>query len=150
LTGNDESVTAVLAEELLRLPVRVRGIDLGKVVDLLVDPLARRVLGLDVLCRDESRRFLPLSAAEIADGTITAGSALTLLAEDQLDFYRKRATTLRALRGAPVQLHGTKVGLLTDIVLTHDGAITELVVANGRTRARYPVEVALRLSATAA
>jgi uncharacterized protein YrrD len=143
-------MTAVLAEELLRLPVRVRGIVVGKAVDLLVDPLGRRVLGLDILCRDESHRFLPLSAAEIVDGSITTGSALTLLAEDQLDFYRKRATTLRALRGTPVQLHGTRVGLLTDIVLTHDGAITELVVANGRNLERYPVEDALRISATAA
>jgi hypothetical protein len=143
-------MTAVLAEQLLRLPVRVRGIDVGKAVDLLVDPLGRRVLGLDVLCRDESHRFLPLSAAEIGDGTITTGSALTLLAEDQLDFYRKRATTLRALRGTPVQLKGRKVGLLTDIVLTPDGEITELVVANGRKRERYPVENGLRISATAA
>jgi uncharacterized protein YrrD len=143
-------MTAVLAEQLLRLPVRAGGTDIGKVVDLLIDPPGRRVLGLDVLCRDESHRFLPLSAAEIADGTITAGSVLTLLAEDQLDFYRKRATTLRALRGTPVQLHGTKVGLLTDIVLTPDGVVTELVVANGRKRERYPVEDALRISATAA
>jgi uncharacterized protein YrrD len=143
-------VTAHLAEELLGLPVRVNDMDVGKAVDLLVEPVGRRVLGFDILCRDESHRFLPLSAAEIADGAITTGSTLTLLAEDQLDFYRKRATTLRALRGTPVQLHGTKVGLLTDIVLTPDGAITELVVTNGRKRERYPVEDALRISATAA
>ncbi len=143
-------MTAVLAEELLGLPVHVRGIDVGKAVDLVVDPLGRRVLGLDLLCRDDSHRFLPLSAAEIADGRITTGSVLTLLAEDQLDFYRKSATTLRTLRGTPVQLHGRQVGVLTDIALTPDGAITELVVANGRKRERYPVEDALRISATAA
>jgi hypothetical protein len=143
-------MTAVLAEDLLGLPVRVHGIDIGKAVDLLVDPLGRRVLGLDVLCRDESHRFLPMSAAEIADGTIATGSALTLLAQDQLDFYRKRATTLRALRGTPVQLRGRQVGVLTDIVLTPDGAITELVVAQGRKRERYPMEDALRISASAA
>jgi sporulation protein YlmC with PRC-barrel domain len=140
----------VLAEELLRLPVRVRGIDVGRVVELLVDQLRLRVLGLDVLCRDEAHRFLPLSAAEISDGKITIRSALTLLAEDQLDFYRKRATSVRALRGTPVQLRGTNVGLLADIVLAHDGTITELVVADGHTSSRYPVEDALRIAATAA
>ena len=56
-------MTRVLAGELLRLPVRTNGIEIGRPVDVIVDPARNRALGFDVLCRDESHRFLPLSAA---------------------------------------------------------------------------------------
>ena len=87
----------ISAGELLRLPVRVRGVEIGHAVDAIVDPAQNRVLGLDVLCRDDSHRFLPLTAASIRADEISVGSALTLLSEDQLDFYRKRARWLREL-----------------------------------------------------
>jgi len=85
------------ASALLRLPVRVHGVEIGHAVDAIVDPAQNRVLGFDILGRDESHRFLPLTAAEIAADEIAVGSALTLLSEDQLDFYRKRARWLREL-----------------------------------------------------
>ena len=56
----------IAADELLRLPVRMHGIQLGRPVDVLLDPDGRRVVGLDVLCGDEVHRFLPLAAAELA------------------------------------------------------------------------------------
>ena len=90
-------MSGVSASELLRLPVRVRGIEIGHAIDAIVDPAQKRVLGFDVLCRDESHRFLPLTAAVIRPEEIAVDSALTLLAEDQLDFYRKRARWLREL-----------------------------------------------------
>ena len=90
-------MTRVLAGELLRLPVRTKGIEIGRPVDLLVDPAGNRVLGFDVLCRDEAHRFLPLTAAVFDDEQIVVESPLMLLAEDQLDFYRTRARSLRAL-----------------------------------------------------
>jgi len=90
-------VNSVSAGDLLRLPVKTNGIEIGRPVDLIVDPVGNRVLGFDVLCRDESHRFLPLTAAVVDAGQIAVASALVLLAEDQLDFYRARARSLREL-----------------------------------------------------
>jgi hypothetical protein len=104
-------VKRVLAEDLLRLPVRTNGIEIGHPVDLIVDPLRNRALGFDVLCRDDSHRFLPLTAAVIDDEQITVESPLVLLAEDQLDFYRTRGKSLRelmpVLNGVVVETDGT-------------------------------------------
>ena len=90
-------MTRVLAGELLRLPVRTNGIEIGRPVDVIVDPAGNRALGFDVLCRDESHRFLPLSAAVFDHEQIVVESPLLLLAEEQLDFYRTRAKSLRDL-----------------------------------------------------
>ena len=91
-------MTKLLAGDLLRLPIRTKGIEIGRPVDLLVDPARNRALGFDVICRDESRRFLPLTAAVVDADEIAVDSALTLLAEEQLDFYRRRARSLRELK----------------------------------------------------
>lgn len=113
-------MTRFLAGDLLRLPVRTNGIEIGRPVDVIVDPVNNRVLGFDVLCRDESHRFLPLMAAVLDDEQISVESALTLLAEDQLDFYRTRAKSLREL--APV-LDGVIVaGDGTLELVSHDAA----------------------------
>jgi hypothetical protein len=89
-------VSRVLAD-ILRLPVRASGIDIGRAVDVIVDPARNRALGFDVLCRDDSHRFLPLTAAVIDGEQIAVGSALTLLAEDQLAFYRTRGRSVREM-----------------------------------------------------
>jgi len=52
------------ATELLQLPVRLHGIRLGQPVDLLLDPVEWRALGLVVLCGDEGSRFLVFAAAD--------------------------------------------------------------------------------------
>jgi len=111
-------VNGVRVSELLLLPVRMRGIAIGRAVDVIVDPTGKQVLGFDVLCRDESHRFLPLTAAAIGDNQIAVESPLALLAEEQLDFYRKRARWLREL-----------VPALEDAWVSADGAI-ELVISN--------------------
>jgi len=108
-------VTRLLAGDLLRLPVRTNGIEIGRPVDLIVDPVLNRALGLDVLCRDESHRFLPLTAAVVDDAQITVESALMLLAEDQLAFYRTRGRSLREL-----------MPMLDHVVVEPDGTL-ELV-----------------------
>jgi hypothetical protein len=90
-------VNTVSAGDLIRLPVKTNGIEIGRPVDLIVDPVRNRALGFDVLCRDESHRFLPLTAAVFDAEQIVVASALVLLAEDQLDFYRARARSLREL-----------------------------------------------------
>ena len=91
-------MTKLPAGDLLRLPVRTKGIEIGRPVDVIVDPARSRALGFDVLCRDESHRFLPLTAAVIETDGISVSSALVLLAEDQLDFYRRRGRSLRELQ----------------------------------------------------
>ena len=105
-------MNSVSAGDLLRLPVKTNGIEIGRPVDLIVDPVGNRVVGFDVLCRDESHRFLPLTAAVVDAGQIGVASALVLLAEDQLDFYRARARSLREL-----------VRDLDDVAVAADGTL---------------------------
>jgi hypothetical protein len=104
-------VTRLPAGDLLRLPVRANGIEIGHPVDVIVDPSRSHALGFDVLCHDETHRFLPLTAAVLEDDQISVESALVLLAEDQLDFYRTRAISLRelapVLEGVVVEPDGT-------------------------------------------
>jgi hypothetical protein len=97
---------------LLRRPVLVRGIRLGRVADVLFDPDGARVVGFDVLCGDEVHRFLPFPAAAISDGVVEVDSSLTLLDEETLAFYRRRALSLSSadeLREAQVVASGAPV-----------------------------------------
>lgn len=76
--------------------VVTRGIELGRVVDVILDEAARRTIGLDVLCRDGGHRFLPFATARIGEEDIEVDSPLMLLETDQLDFYRFRGRALRS------------------------------------------------------
>ena len=87
------------AEELLNLPVVVRGIELGRPVDLIVDPEATRALGFDVLCGDAAHRFLPFAVARIGADAIEIETPFVLLDFDQVAFYREQASSLRSLNG---------------------------------------------------
>jgi hypothetical protein len=132
------------AEALLRLPVRLRGIAIGRPVDVIVDLDGRRALGLDLLCRDATHRFLPLSAASFESDEIAVSSALTLLSEGELAFYRRQARTLRDLRGARVRRGRREVGRLRDLLIAPDGGIVELVLEDGlRIASGEPVEVSV-------
>jgi hypothetical protein len=95
------------AEELLERRVLFRDIVLGIVVDVILDAPVRRVIGLDVLCGDRARRFLPFGACEIRDGAIGVDSALVL--SDELAFYRSRGLVLSALRRKGVPLRPLEV-----------------------------------------
>jgi hypothetical protein len=86
-----------LAGELLRLPVRTRNIEIGRPVDVIVDPVHNRAVGFDVLCRDDEHRFLPWTAAVVDEKSISVESPIVMLAEEQLAFYRTRARSLREL-----------------------------------------------------
>jgi hypothetical protein len=111
---NSLQMRGLTAETLLHLPVRVRGIHVGWPVDLILDAEGRRAIGLDVLCADETHRFLALAAADIGENEISVNSALTLLTDVELAFYRVQGTTLRG-RG------------LHDAVLGEDWRIEALV-----------------------
>jgi hypothetical protein len=131
------AVRGLPGDSLLQLPVRLHGIAIGRPVDLIVDPDGK-ILGVDVLCRDDQHRFLPLAAAEVLDEEIRVDSALMLLEGRELEFYRQRGRTLAGLRGAPV-LHGDKpAGPLRDVVVGEGGSIEAVVVGENGTSRRIP------------
>jgi hypothetical protein len=118
--------------ELLALPVRLHGIQLGRPVDLLLDRETLHTVGLDVLCGDEVHRFLPLPTASVGDEEIAILSPLVLLEEDELGFYRSRTFALRALRGHPVEHKGRDLGPLGDVVVAGVGELVAVLVGGKR------------------
>ena len=140
--GNEGAVTTPLsAASLLGRPVRLRGIRLGRPSDVLLDRTTMRVVGLEVACGDDARRFLPLAAAHVHDDEIAVRSALLLLEGDDLAFYRRRGRLLSAMRGSGVTLAGRPVGVLRDVLLDPDGVVTllEVETRDGRVPARIKV-----------
>jgi len=109
------------AADSLQLPVQLRGIQLGRPVDILLDLDGWNVLGFVVLCGDESRRFLPYAAAVVTDDAIAVGSALMLL--EDAGFYEQRGVSFRSLLGT--ELGG---GTLRDVTVDATGHVTELEV----------------------
>ena len=87
-------------DELLRRPVQLRGIQLGRPVDVLLHPQEPQALGLDVLCGDERHRFLPVSAAEVREDHVEAASPLVLLDLRDDSYYRREARSLGSMRGS--------------------------------------------------
>jgi hypothetical protein len=122
----------------LQRPVRLRGIQLGRPVDLLLDLDAWNVLGFVVLCGDESRRFLPFAACQVLDEEIAVGSALTLL--EDAGFYERRGVSFRSLLGT--ELSG---GLVRDLDLDASGHVVGLTVE--RDGERVPAPVPARVAA---
>jgi hypothetical protein len=119
----------ISAERLLRLPVRVRGIELGRPVDLVLDREHTRALGFEVLCGDEERRFLPLAVATLREGELQVRSSLSLLDGPELAFYTKRGSTFAGLKGWGVVRARTLLGELVDLTLAADGTIASVMVA---------------------
>lgn len=107
------------ASAALQLPVRLQGIELGRPTDLLIETGSWRTLGFVVHCRDESERFLPFVAAQAGGDEIAVGSALLLL--DDVAFYEKRGVSFRAIRN----------GTIRDLVVSADGTVTEVELADG-------------------
>ena len=142
---NPFAMTALSARELLRLPVRLHGIQLGRPTDVILDPDRRRVVGFDVACGDETRRFLPLSAAAVGQDEISVGSPLLLLDERELAFYTSRGSALTSLRGCVVSRARAAVGTLDDLVIAADGTVVAVVVdaADGSLRLPYDEETEL-------
>jgi hypothetical protein len=114
------------AIELLLLPVNFQEIRLARPVDVLLDPEAWRMLGFVVLCGDESERFLPYAAADPREQEIAVRSALLLL--DDVDFYRGRSRSLRALLGGVVASAQHEIGVLRDLLIAPGGAVAALMV----------------------
>ena len=81
---------------LVDLPVRHRGITLGRVWDVLVDERGQG-LGLEVLSVADERTFLPWPSFELASEEVLVPAPLALLAEAELEYYRRSARSLREL-----------------------------------------------------
>ena len=81
--------------EALNKRVLTSGIELGRVVDVILDESGERPVGYDVLCGDGSHRFLPHPTARIEGEHVEVDSSLMLLEREQLDFYRERGRALR-------------------------------------------------------
>lgn len=116
--------------QLVGRDVRSRGIRLGLVVDALLDESLRRLVGLDVRCDDDRHCFLPLPACRLARGLVQVDSPLVLM-ERGVDFYRRAGRPFAELRGLPVHRAGEELGLLADVVVSAEGAVTALVVEGG-------------------
>jgi hypothetical protein len=144
------SMKGVSAVHLLRLPVRVHGIELGRPLDLVLDREHTRALGFEVLCGDEERRFLPLAVATVRETELELRSSLGLLDEAELAFYTKRGSTFAALRGSSVVRARAMLGELTDLRLAADGTITSVVVAtpDGGEELDYGADVRLVAAGT--
>jgi hypothetical protein len=137
-------MNGLLGDELLRLPVRVNGIELGHPVDLVLDR-SRRVVGLDVRCGDQRRRFLPLAAAHVGEHEIALSSPLVLLDEAQVAFYRAGGTSLSVLRGAKVLRHGREEGRLADVELGPGAEVIAVLLADAR---KLPLDEGVHLVET--
>ena len=116
------------AGELLTLSVRLRGLALGRAVDLFLDRDDLRLVGIEVLCGDEEHRFLPIAAAKLGRDEIAINSPLVLLESAQVDFYRSRTFSFGAIRGRPVRRRDRDVGVLRDLRLAADLSVAAIVV----------------------
>jgi hypothetical protein len=72
----------------------MHGIQLGRPVDALLDARVDRLLGFEVLCGDGARRFLPFSVARLRADEIALDSALTLIDERDIGYYRRNSRRL--------------------------------------------------------
>jgi hypothetical protein len=120
------------AAESLQLPVRLRGLQLGRPTDLLLDTDDWHVLGFVVHCRDDSARFLPYAACQPGADEIAVASSLLLL--EDVGFYEKRGVSFRSLLDGDV-LGG---GVLQDVILGAGGIVEELEVEHDGERSRIP------------
>lgn len=132
--------------ELLALPVRLHGIQLGQPADLLLDREALHAVGFDVRCGDEAHRFLPLPVAVVSETEIAIRSPLVLLEEDELAFYRARTFTLSSLRKRPVEVSGVVAGKLVDVVIGRGGELVAVIAEDEGDRRRIPFGESVRFA----
>jgi hypothetical protein len=82
-------------KHLLEQTVVMNGIQIGRVVDVILDRPSGDVIGFEIRCEDGRHRFLPRAAANSRDSVISIESPFALLDTDELEFYRRRGATLR-------------------------------------------------------
>jgi hypothetical protein len=80
-----------------------RDIRLGVAVDVLLDGLVRRLVGLDVLCGDGAHRFLPFPACDVLEAPLSVDSALVFLERDDVEAVGGSTRRLDRRRSRPGQ-----------------------------------------------
>jgi ABC-type transporter Mla subunit MlaD len=82
--------------DLLERTVLIKGVRIGRVIDVILDRANGDAVGFEIRCDDGRHRFLPRAAAAVGeDSTIEIETSLALLDSGELEFYRRRGTTLR-------------------------------------------------------
>jgi hypothetical protein len=132
------------ADAILKLPVRLHGLTLGRPVDVLLDRDDLRIVGLDLLCGDDEHRFLPLAAATVGDDAVSLSSPLVLLEDTELAFYRSRTLSLAALRGRPVRRRNVDLGVLRDLLFGQDLSVEAVVIERDEREVTVPFDDSLR------
>jgi hypothetical protein len=120
----------------LNAPVRLRGIRLGVAVDVLLDRTDWHPVGFEVHCGDYAPRFLPFSTVSLGEREVAIESALMLL--EEIEFYRARSLSARALLGSTIELGDERGGELRDLLISADGVVRELVLGSGGDEQRVP------------
>ncbi len=82
--------------ELLQRIVRLHGVQVGHVVDVILESAEGKPMGLEVRCEDGKHRFLPMAAASPVGDEVVIDSPFALLDADELAFYRERGIALRS------------------------------------------------------
>jgi hypothetical protein len=85
-------------DELLQRSVSLHGVQVGHVVDVILEATGERPIGLEVRCRDGRHRFLPMAAASRVGDEVVIDSPFALLDTDELEFYLRRGVPLRGRR----------------------------------------------------
>jgi sporulation protein YlmC with PRC-barrel domain len=128
---------------LLQRQVLLRGIRIGTPIDLVLDLDISRVVGIEVRCGDDVDRFLPFAVARMQEDAILLDSALELVEDEGLAFYRRSGTSLRSLQGLPVDAAAGGIGTLVDVVVGQGGRISSLAVERAGERHRVEVDASL-------
>ena len=97
-----------------------------------------------VRCGDDTDRFLAFAAARVEEGEIAIQSGLTLV--DDVAFYRRRGTTVSALRGGRVERGGRGLGTLKDVVVAADGSVVSVLAIGPGGETEVPAAADLRLA----
>jgi len=101
---------------LLGLPVRVGGVTVGCVEDVLLNRVCGHVLGVTVRSDAAITRFLPWVGAIVDDDAVRATSVFSLLSSTELVVYLDNGLALRDLDG-----------YVTDVVVGPEGDVAALV-----------------------
>ena len=133
-------------EALLGRPVLLRGINLGHVVDVLLNLEPLRAVGVEVRSPDGEERFLPLAVAELVESALHITSPFGLLDRGEAGFYRAGTVPWRLLRGTAAGQAGYDAGALADILLDSEGVARECVITTEDGGSRTAPAAAVRLA----
>jgi hypothetical protein len=116
--------------------VSVEGTNVGTIVDVMLDPEARKVAGFGVRLAEGDSRFVPLVAVvALGPSGIELDSPLHLMRD--IGFYNGAGLPLASLLGRPVGCrHQAATGIADVIAELAAGDVVAVELADGRTLVR--------------